>query len=138
MADPDPSRPDLLARIEQTRAQCYTLRARVAELAEAVAEVELDVARVQKGIAEQRGSLAAQAREHAERAPGVRGEGACRGGALAQGCGGLRLVGLRVTSAPRGRRGWTGKSGLEFLPEGPTGPDGEPLGGGWRHPPLRR
>ena len=105
MADPDPSRPDLLARIEQTRAQCYTLRARVAELAEAVAEVELDVARVQKGIAEQRGSLAAQAREHAERAPGVRGEGACRGGALAQGCGGLRLVGLRVTSAPRSTLG---------------------------------
>jgi hypothetical protein len=30
------------------------------------------------------------------------------------------------------------ESGLEFLPEGPTGPDGEPLGGGWRHPLLRR
>jgi hypothetical protein len=27
-----------------------------------------------------------------------------------------------------------GNPGLEFLPEGPTGPDGEPLGGGWRHP----
>ena len=52
MADPDPSRPDLLARVEQTRAQSHTLRAQVAELAEAVAKVELDVARVQEGIAE--------------------------------------------------------------------------------------
>jgi hypothetical protein len=55
MADPDPSRPDLLAHVEQTRAQSHTLRAQVAELAEAVAEVELDVARVQEGIAEQGG-----------------------------------------------------------------------------------
>jgi hypothetical protein len=44
----------------------------------------------------------------------------------------------RFRFAPRGRRGWTGKSGLEFLPEGPTGPDGEPLDGGLRNPPLRQ
>ena len=37
-------------------------------MAEAVAEVELDVARVREVIAEQGGSLAAQARGHAERA----------------------------------------------------------------------
>jgi len=46
------------------------------------------------------------------------------------------LLSVIYCAAPRGRRGWTGKSGLEFLPEGPTGPDGEPLGGGWRHPPC--
>jgi hypothetical protein len=46
------------------------------------------------------------------------------------------LVSVIYWAAPRGRRGWTGKSGLEFLPEGPTGPDGESLGGGWRHPPC--
>jgi chromosome segregation ATPase len=68
MADPDPSRPDLLLRAEQAQAQSHTLREQVAELAEAVAQVELDVARVHEGIAEQGGSLAAQAREHAERA----------------------------------------------------------------------
>ena len=64
MADRDPSRPDLLARVEQTRAQSHTLRAQVAELVETVAEVELDVARVQEGIAEQARKFAA--REHAE------------------------------------------------------------------------
>jgi hypothetical protein len=68
MADPDPSRRNLLLRLEQTRAQSQALREQVAELAEAIAEVELDVARVQEGIAVRGGSLAAQAREHAERA----------------------------------------------------------------------
>ena len=66
MADPDPSRPDLLARAEQTHSR--TLREQVAELAEAVAQVELDVARVREDIAEQGRSLAAQAREHAKQA----------------------------------------------------------------------
>jgi uncharacterized membrane-anchored protein YhcB (DUF1043 family) len=68
MADPDASRPDLLARAEQTQAHRRTLWERVAEAAEAVAQVEEDVARVHEGIAEQGGSLAAQAREHAKRA----------------------------------------------------------------------
>jgi hypothetical protein len=68
MADPDPSRPDLLARTKQARAHSHTLREQVAEVAEAVAEVERDVARVHEGIAERSGSLAAQAREHAKRA----------------------------------------------------------------------
>ena len=68
MADPDPSRPDLLLRVEQAQAQSHALQELVAELAEAVAQVELDVARVHEGIAEQGGSLAAQAREHAKRA----------------------------------------------------------------------
>jgi hypothetical protein len=36
-----------------------------------------------------------------------------------------------VRSCHEGRRGWTGKSGLELLPEGLTGPDGEPPGGGY-------
>ena len=85
MADPDPSRPDLLLRAEQAQAQSHTLREQVAELAEAVAQVELDVARVHEGIAEQGGSLAAQAREHATRGPGVRGKGARRGRARAHG-----------------------------------------------------
>jgi hypothetical protein len=39
MADPDPSRPDLLARTKQARAHSHTLREQVAEVAEAVAEV---------------------------------------------------------------------------------------------------
>ncbi len=43
-----------------------------------------------------------------------------------------------VESCPEGPTRLDRESGLEFLPEGPTGPDGEPLGGGWRHPPLRR
>jgi hypothetical protein len=68
MADPDPSRPDLLAWAERARAQSHTLQVQVAELVEAVAQVELDVARVQEGIAAQGGSLAAQASEHARRA----------------------------------------------------------------------
>jgi len=68
MAEPDASRPDLLARAEQAQAQSRTLRERVAEAAETVAQVEEDVARVHEGIAEQGGSLAIQAREHARRA----------------------------------------------------------------------
>lgn len=68
MADPDPSWPELLARVEQARAYSHTLRQQVAELAEAVAQVELEVARVQESIAQQEGSLAAQATEHAKRA----------------------------------------------------------------------
>jgi hypothetical protein len=68
MADPDPSRPDLLARAEQAQAHSRTLREQVAELAEAVAQVELHVARVHEDIGNQGGSLAAQAREHAKRA----------------------------------------------------------------------
>lgn len=70
MADPDASRPDLLARAEQAQAHSRTLRRRVVELAEAVAQVEEDVARVHSGLAEQGGSLAAQAREHAKLARG--------------------------------------------------------------------
>jgi hypothetical protein len=42
VADPDLSRPDLLLRIEQCRAQGRALREQVAELAEAVAQVELE------------------------------------------------------------------------------------------------
>jgi hypothetical protein len=61
MAEPDASRPDLLARAEQAQAQSRTLREQVAEAAEAVAQVEEDVARVHEGIAEQGGSLAVQA-----------------------------------------------------------------------------
>ena len=68
MAEPDASRPDLLARAEQAQAHSRTLREQVADAAEAVAQVEEDVARVHEGIAEQGGSLAAQAREHAKRA----------------------------------------------------------------------
>ena len=75
LVDPDPSRPDLLLRVEQAHAQSHALQELVAELAEAVAQVELDVARVHEGIAEQGGSLAAQAREHAE-AVRLRGVGA--------------------------------------------------------------
>src|SRR5215213_4870427 len=70
MAEPDASRPDLLARAEQAQAHSRTLRERVAEAAEAVAQVEEDVARVHAGLAEQGGSLAAQAREHAKLARG--------------------------------------------------------------------
>jgi hypothetical protein len=55
MADPDPSRPDPLARAEQAQAHSRTLQEQVAELAEAVAQVELDVARVHEDIAEQGG-----------------------------------------------------------------------------------
>jgi uncharacterized membrane-anchored protein YhcB (DUF1043 family) len=68
MAEPDASRPDLLARADHAQAHSRTLRRQVAEAAEAVAQVEEDVARVHEGIAEQGGSLAAQAREHAKRA----------------------------------------------------------------------
>ena len=104
MADPDPSRPDLLLRAEQAQAQSHTLREQVAELAEAVAQVELDVARVHEGIAEQGGSLAAQAREHATRAR----EFAAREHAEAER---VRMVGLaedrwpeRANSASKSRR----------------------------------
>jgi hypothetical protein len=68
VVDADPSRGDLLLRVEQVRAQSQALREQLAKLAEAVAKVELDVARVHDAIADQGGSLAAQAREHAERA----------------------------------------------------------------------
>jgi hypothetical protein len=68
VADADPSRHDLLLRVEQAKAQSQALREQVARLAGAVAQVELDVARVHEGIAMQGGSLAALAREHAERA----------------------------------------------------------------------
>jgi uncharacterized protein involved in exopolysaccharide biosynthesis len=68
VADADPSRRNLLLRVEQVRAQSQALREQLADLAEAVAQVELDVARVHEGIAEQGGPLAALAREHAERA----------------------------------------------------------------------
>ena len=37
---------------------------------------------------------------------------------------------LTLPICPEGQRGWTGKSGFEFLLEGLTGPDGEPLDGG--------
>jgi chromosome segregation ATPase len=67
-ADPGVSRPDLLVRVEQLRAQSRLLWEQVAELAEAVAEVELEVARVHEGMAAQGESLAAQAAEHARRA----------------------------------------------------------------------
>jgi uncharacterized protein involved in exopolysaccharide biosynthesis len=68
VADADPSRHDLLLRVEQAKAQSQALREQLADLAEAVALVELDGARVHEGIAMQGGSLAALAREHAERA----------------------------------------------------------------------
>jgi hypothetical protein len=68
MAEPDASRPDLLACAEQAQAHSRTLRRQVADAAEAVAQVEEDVARVHAGLVEQGGSLAAQAREHARRA----------------------------------------------------------------------
>jgi hypothetical protein len=68
VADPGVSRPDLLVRVQQLRAQSRLLWEQVAELAEAVAEVELEVARVHEGMAAQGGSLAAQAAEHARRA----------------------------------------------------------------------
>jgi hypothetical protein len=35
-----------------------------------------------------------------------------------------------IKSCPEGPTRLDRESGLEFLPEGPTGPDGEPLGGG--------
>jgi hypothetical protein len=38
--------------------------------------------------------------------------------------------------APRGRRGWTGKSGLEFPPEGLTDLDGAPWVVGARNLPF--
>jgi len=40
------SRPDLLLRVEQCRAQGRALREQVAELAEAIAQLELEIARV--------------------------------------------------------------------------------------------
>ena len=43
MTDPDPSWPELLARVEQARAHSRTLREQVVELAEAVAQMELDL-----------------------------------------------------------------------------------------------
>jgi hypothetical protein len=102
MADPDPSRPDLLLRAEQAQAQSHTLREQVAELAEAVAQVELDVARVHEGIAEQGGSLAAQAREHATRAGSSRQGSTPRQSACAW-LGWLRIVGLSEPTRPRSR-----------------------------------
>ena len=90
MANPDPGRPDLLARTEQAQAQSHTLREQVAALAEAVAQVDLDVARVHEGIAEQGGSLAAQAREHAS------GPGSSRQESTPRQSAGERLDGLTI------------------------------------------
>jgi DNA-binding protein H-NS len=93
MAEPDASRPDLLARAEQAQAHSRTLREQVADAAEAVAQVEEDVARVHEGIAEQGGSLADQAGEHAKRAREV----AAKERAEESACtwtGRLRMVGL--------------------------------------------
>jgi hypothetical protein len=105
VADADPSRHDLLLRVEQVRAQSQALREQVARLAGAVAQVELDVARVHEGIAMQGGSLAAQAREHAEQAR----EFAAREHAEAvrlRRVGRARSVGLREAARPRGRGSW--------------------------------
>ena len=100
MAEPEASRPDLLARAEQAQAHSRTLRRQVAEAAEAVAQVEEDVGRVHAGIAEQGGSLAVKAREHAKRAR----EFAAREHAEAERLrrlGGLRMVDRR--ERPRAR-----------------------------------
>jgi len=112
MADPDASRPDLLARAEQAQAHSRTLRRRVVELAEAVAQVEEDVARVHSGLAEQGGSLAAQAREHAKLARGFAARSMPRQSACAW-SGWLRTVGLSEPTRrhcpavrTRSHRGW--------------------------------
>ena len=71
MADPDPNDSDLLQRAKQTQAQSKALREHVARSAEAVAETEQEVARVHRKLADQGGLLAAEAREHADRAEDV-------------------------------------------------------------------
>jgi hypothetical protein len=71
MADPDPNNPDLLQRAKQAVAQSKALREQVAVAAEAVADVEEESARVHRTLAEQGGSLAEEAREHADRTADV-------------------------------------------------------------------
>jgi hypothetical protein len=68
MADPDPNRSDALERSKRAQAHSRALREQLARAAEAVAETEQDLARVHRRIAAQGGSLAAEAREHADRA----------------------------------------------------------------------
>jgi hypothetical protein len=67
MADPDPNRSDALERSKRAQAHSKALREQLACAAEAVAETEQDLARVHRRIAAQGGSLAAEARERADR-----------------------------------------------------------------------
>ena len=68
MADRDTDSSDVLQRAEQAQAQTKALREQVARTAEAVAETEQEVARVHRELADQDGPLAAEAREHVDRA----------------------------------------------------------------------
>ena len=71
MADPDTDSSDLLQRAEQAQAQSKALRERMARAAEAVAKNEQEVVRVHRRLAAEGGPLAAEAREHADRATEV-------------------------------------------------------------------
>ena len=68
MADRDIDSSDGLQRAEEAQAHSKALRDQVARTAEAVAETEQEVARVHRKLADQGGLLAAEAREHADRA----------------------------------------------------------------------
>ena len=71
MDDPAPDSSDVAQRTQQAQAQSKALRERVARTAEVVAETEQEVARVHRKLADQGGLLAAEAREHADRAEDV-------------------------------------------------------------------
>jgi hypothetical protein len=66
MADPDTDSSDALQRAKQAHSE--ELRQQIARAAEAIAETEDDVARLHRQLAAQGGLLAAEARDHADRA----------------------------------------------------------------------
>jgi hypothetical protein len=105
VADADPSRHDLLLRVEQAKAQSQALREQLADLAEAVARSSWMSPEYTRASPSRVGRWLPRPESMPSR-PGSSPRGSMPRRCVCAGLGGQRSVGLREAARPRGRGSW--------------------------------